>query len=225
MRFTAPVGIVASLHDEGVLYPDGWPRRSDHGEGAEGTEVAITLAGTVADRVDVVPLPRITDVVAEAVEGWWGSHGWSYPGRQLILHVDRVGQPINGWPITRLSAALEQNCAELRTASWTRTDGTAPEDAGLTWTAGNVEIAFMPGEPVRVSYLSPAPATDRPTRVARARDEAVLLIDERHDPENVLVWLRYPTDVGTTPNELLAGTSPAGTLPRCLLVPRSRLAR
>ena len=223
MRLTAPVGIVASLRDEGVVFPESWPPpRASDAEGRS-AELAITLAGTFADRVDVIPLPRIANVIAEAIEGWWGAHGWSYPGQQMLLHIDKVGQPINGWSITRLSMVIERGCAEFQNASWEWALATDGEPTGLRWTTQSVEVAFVLGERLRITYPqgSSRPAT-RLRTIVRTRDEEVLLIDETHDPENIVVWLRYPTDTGTTANELLAGANPVGMLPRCLLVPRAR---
>jgi hypothetical protein len=225
MRLTAPVGIVASLRDEGVVFPDSWPRPCVCDVDGQTTELAVTLAGTVADRVDVIPLPRIADVIAEAIEGWWGAHGWGYPHAQMILHVDRIGQPINGWPISHLSTVIERSCAEFRSASWKWCLDADSEPTGLRWTTGAVEVAFVLGKRLHITYRDQlsTPSTPSPP-IVRARDEEVLLIDETHDSENILVWLRYPTDVGTTANEILAGTSPVGMLPRCVLVPRARVA-
>ena len=216
MKLLAPVGIVAGVRDEGLLFSSGWPRCSASAE----SELVVTLEGEPIEGVEVLPIPGASHLLAEAIEGWWGAHRWSHPGRSIAVRVGSDALDVDAWPIARLAAVLEHWCAELRQASWSWTPFGQPR--GLMWVAGAIEIHLVVEQAVRVLY--PTSRTDSGwTRISRAREEFVLSLDDRQVDDEFLVWLGYPSDSGWTANERLACPTPVGSLPRCLHVPRSRL--
>lgn len=216
MRLVAPVGILASAEADGLLFPAAWPPCRSR----EDSKLTVTVGGERSEGADVLPIPGVAVVVAESIEGWWGAHRWSYPQSSVSLLVGGEAFGVDGWPVARVAALIDRGCSELRATNWSWV--TSSNGVGIRWCAGETVIELIVGRAVRITYPARLGVGEW-SSVTRDRQEVVLLLEGERDPDDVLVWLGFPTDLGLTLNERLSCLAPLKSLPRCLRIPRDRL--
>ena len=223
MRIEAPVGLLASLREEGYLRPRNWPELYSPAAFAH-DDVALTvvIGDAVRDRDDLLVLPGATHVLAEVIANWWGAHQWLYDPHACALLFRESSEQLIG-TIGQIAARIEIHCGELLDGHWWWTgkgsgNGTTP---AIVWRTREATTRFILGDNIVVRYQSVSRrSSDRRTigETEQALSERVALFDEARELDAVAVWLRFPEDVGTTLQELLAAPAPSGLLPRQLLL-------
>ena len=217
MRIEAPIGVVASLREEGYLRPPSWAALGSTGRLIEDRPaVAVVVGDAVLDRDDLLLLPGATHLLAETVANWWGAHQWLYAQSNTGLLFPDGSEPLGG-TIAQLVDRLERHCSALRYRSWRWNGGSAISDATTAiWTTDEIEVRFSIGERVAVRSRTYAGVSDQ---ALYSFVERVACFDRPAGSEDVTVWLLHPDDAGSTLQELLACSMPTGALPRCLSLP------